>query len=81
MLKQDSYNDFFVFERYMKDGNVGGNQNSRIYNLLKLFDLRQCLTKPEAEPNVSQKFDYNSKQALVEEFRAKSLDFLKASLS
>lgn len=72
---------FFVFERYMKDGNVGGNQNSRIYNLLKLFDLRQCLTKPEAEPNVSQKFDYNSKQALVEEFRAKSLDFLKASLS
>ncbi len=72
---------FFVFERYMKDGNDGGNQNSRIYNLLKLFGLEQCLTKPEAEPNLSQKFDFNFSKTLVDEARSRSLDFLKASLS
>lgn len=72
---------FFVFERYMKDGNVGGNQNSRVHNLLKLFDLEQCLTQPKDEPNVLQKFDFNSRKALVDEYQAKSLDFLKVSLS
>ena len=72
---------FFVFERYMKNGNEGSNQNSRIHNLLKLLNLEQCLTKPEVGPDLSKKINFNSGKALVDRARSQSLDFLKASLS
>jgi hypothetical protein len=51
---------FFVFERYMKEGGISASQNSRIYSLLKLFDMRYCLKKDLDTPNIEQKFNYES---------------------
>lgn len=72
---------FFVFERFMRDRHEGGNQNSRIHNLLKLFKLEQCITKPDDEPNISQEYDFNVGMPTITTERKKSLTFLNNALT
>mgnify|MGYP000017744297 FL=1 len=65
----------------MKNGREGGNQNSRIHNLLKLFKLEHCITNPNDEPNISQKYDFNIGLPAITAERKNSLIFLNNALT
>lgn len=70
--------NFSVFERF-KEGNPL-NQNSRIYNILKILNLTDRIMKGnEIEP--TQYVDYEDVYGRLEEQKEKSLQFLKNAIS
>lgn len=71
---------FFVFERYMKGGNTGSNQNSRIHTLLRLFEMEHCLTNAGEQPNTELVYNFSSGQKNLQELRNLSLNFLLEAL-
>lgn len=71
---------FFVFERYMKEGKTGANQNSRIHTLLNLFEMNYCLTQPDSRPNISLHYDFSQCRKNLRKQREFSLDFLLHAL-
>ncbi|MDC1767445.1 MULTISPECIES: polysaccharide pyruvyl transferase family protein [Bacteroides] len=72
---------FFVFERQMKNCEEGGNQNSRIHRLLKLFSMEQCLTKQLDKPNTDMEYDFSVGKSNLERERVVSLKYLNKSLT
>ncbi len=71
---------FVVFERYMKEGNEGSNQNSRIYSLLDLLGMEYCLTRSNEQPNTEVKYDFSKGLCELQKQREKSLEFLLTAL-
>ena len=71
---------FFVFERYMKKGGEGANQNSRIHSLLRLFEMEHCLVSSDAQPDVDVEYDFLKGQKNVQMQRERSLQYLLQAL-
>lgn len=72
---------FFVFERYMKNGNTGGHQNSRIYNLLQLLGLSDAITNPNSVPNIKKQYNFEIGEINLKIEREKSKNYLLNALS
>lgn len=71
---------FFTFRRYKSSSVM--STNSRVYSLLEIVDLRdRLLTGKECIKDIVNKdIDFDKVNKKIEEFRSKSLDFLKEAL-
>lgn len=72
---------FFVFERFMKNSSNNANQNSRIYNLMKLFNLTEAITDPDSIPQINLLYNFEKGFQNLEIEKEKSIAYLKAALS
>lgn len=72
---------FFVFERFMKNSLNGANQNSRIYNLMELFNLTSAIVTPESEPETNKFYDFEKGMLHIKLEREKSIKYLINALS
>ncbi len=72
---------FFVFERFMKGGNEGSNQNSRIRSLLEVFNMPQCLKKESDTPELNQEFDFEMGIKKLQTYQQESKDYLISALN
>lgn len=72
---------FFVFERYMKNCSDNANQNSRIYNLMRLFNLTETITDPESIPILDHSYNFEEGLRRLKIEREKSINYLKNALS
>lgn len=72
---------FFVFERFMKGGNEGNSQNSRIRSLLEIFNMPQCLKKESDIPKLDQEFDFEMGIKKLQAYQQESKDYLISALN
>lgn len=72
---------FFVFERYMKNNSNEANQNSRIYNLMKLFNLVEAITNPKSTPIIDRSYNFDDGLRRIKIEQEKSMTYLKNALS
>lgn len=71
---------FFSFRRHME--NLKMSTNSRISSILKILNLEQrLLTGDETIDNVDKQIQYDTINKRIDDFRGKSIDFLKKSLN
>lgn len=76
-----NHKQFFVFYRYIS--NTKGSRNSRINNILKMWD---CTNRLIEDPDINwqeynvQAIDYDAVENLVAQKREESLNYLKAAL-
>lgn len=72
---------FFVSERIMKDNTPSSCQNSRIYNLMTLFNLEECIVNNKSNPNIEQIFDYKKGLENISKEKEKSVSYIYNALS
>ncbi len=72
---------FFVFERFMKNSTNNANQNSRISNLMKLFNLAEAITDPDSIPQINLLYNFDKGFQNLEIEKEKSIAYLKTALS
>ena len=73
--------EFFVFKRFLDTDT--NSQNSRLYSLLKRFDLDERLVTNDDNINEKAKreINYSAVTKKLKEIESQSEDYLKASLT
>lgn len=72
---------FFVFERFMKNSSNNANQNSRISNLMSLFNLTEAITDPNSTPKLDIIYDFEQGLKNIKIEKERSINYLKNALS
>lgn len=73
------HKNFFVFERDNKNNST--SMNSRIYNLLDKFHIRDRMICPEYFPNPEKcSIVYEEINQIIDEYRTDSLEFLRKAM-
>lgn len=72
------HKDFFTFERFKADDPI--NQNSRIYQLDKWFNIGNRIVRKNIEDVLDKPYDYSFFEIMLEKYKEQSLSYLREAL-